>query len=285
VWDPNTEDYTYLDAVEYLSNGYLGKNENVIIPKGTLPTDTNYWQLYVKGASPEQNVVFTEDLDFQSNSIQYYNNHVQDGAINFNIAQAGIAQGIYKYYTIDTDGSDINFPGEFISKSNEYANDVSTYSLLIFFDGTYYQYRLEKINVRTLLEHAVFETAIWTNSKGGSASDVSAIADDGGINKQYLLQQGVGLGSVSFKAGIYSIGDRLRVIIRGSNIVQNRLFLKLGSSVSPEIRKDIESSGIVVFDNIDTSIATDVYMILTAGNDDNPTVSEGYVRSITVEKY
>lgn len=140
-----------------------------------------------------------------------------------------------------------------------------------------------KSSLYSLLNNTIFTTSNgWTlAASAGSISEIAVDPQDG-ISKLHIERSDIlpGNYAVAFKTNIFSIGDVLRLTIDINIIGGSSAFIALGDGNATEIIKEITGSGIVIFDNIDTSICTDTFIIIY-GKD---TITEFYVASLKVEK-
>lgn len=150
---------------EYLCNANTSAGESPI-------TTPSKWDLIGGGGGgnviESLNNTFSSALDFTIDSASniYYDVGIQAGALAFTLGVAAIKQGVYVYALILADTSAITFPDGWKEIKNEYASDNAYYGLMVYYDGTFYQYQLYTIGF----------VPNWDNSQNAtiSGNDVTA---------------------------------------------------------------------------------------------------------------
>ena len=139
IYDPTA---TYSDAIQYMNDGYLYKEDTVTRSLINLPTSLNSESLYNKHLAPLLNN--SELKNF------YYNSHTYEGTHNGNTNFADTQVGITFF---NADGSDTNvFRWNQVSKGNKTSSGYITYNTVVQRLGTVATNSLKKLEPNGIVE-------------------------------------------------------------------------------------------------------------------------------------
>lgn len=179
---------------------------------GDIPTEAQFIDLIDSCKIQSKNNTFTPAIVFDVD-LKYFNQYTQSGALAITLDSNTNGAASYAYVAIETDGNSISFPPTWREINNDYADDGAIYALIVFYDGSEYQYWIYKIRIidvaapvlssqtiedstPTALDLVFDEIVVisitgWTINTDGAALSISSVSGSGTTIPIFTLSRAV----------------------------------------------------------------------------------------------